>query len=299
MSYIIHLEDVYVEYDGRTVLNNVDFKVSPGEFISIVGPTGCGKSTLLRLVLGSERPTSGKVLVDDEVAGGPSRNRGIVFQRYSLFPHLTVLQNIKFGPELENFTLPQRLLRTPAYSRGRKEYIEKAREYLNRIGLTDEDGDKYPYQLSGGMRQRVAIAQSLVMAPKILLMDEPFGALDNSTRQEMQLFTLERWEETKKTIFFVTHDLEEALFLGTRIIVLSPHYEDHTELGGSTIVKDAGLPGKHPKPTSFKYSQEFTELLEEIRSEGLDPTHLQRVSTFDLSHPDSFRTEQNGDWKDI
>ena len=293
-DYQLHLEDVHKRYPvgGRvekTVLNDIDLRVRKGELISVVGPSGCGKSTLLRLVLGSEKPSEGRVLINGKQVGEPSRDRGIVFQKYSLFPHLTVRDNIVFGLDLEEFSIPSRLYRYPHYRKRKREYAEQAQEYLERMQLA-EAGDKYPHQLSGGMRQRVAIAQAAIMHPNILMMDEPFGALDDSTRTEMQLFLLELWEKSDMTIFFVTHDLQEALFLGSRILVLSQYYAAEDDLGGAKIVTDKEVPGGHPKPNDFKYSSEFSELLEQIRSDGLDPESQKRVEDFDLSHRDAWST---------
>jgi NitT/TauT family transport system ATP-binding protein len=303
-TYLIHLEDVYQRYPShssghiKTVLNDIDLRVREGEFVTVVGPTGCGNSTLLRVILGSEQAASAKkVLIDDKQISHPDRDRGIVFQRYSLFPHLTVLDNVIFGLELEQFTLFERYYRPLYYRKKRKEFKEKGLEYLTRVGLA-EDSNKYPFQLSGGMRQRVAIAQALIMRPKVLLMDEPFGALDDSTRQVMQLFILEQWSELKMTVFFVTHDLEEALFLGTRILVLSQYYStDDERTEGSKIVTDKAIAGGHPKPTNFKYTPEFRQLLEQVRRDGLDPNHRQHMSEFDLSHQDAFRTVNDDEWK--
>jgi NitT/TauT family transport system ATP-binding protein len=165
--------------------------------------------------------------------------------------------------------------------------------YLMRMRLA-EHAHKYPHQLSGGMQQRVAIAQSLIMKPKILLMDEPFGALDPDTREDMQLFLLELWQEERMTVFFVTHDLEEAAFLGTRILVLSQYYADDRGDGpevrrGSKIVADHPLP-RAVAGTGIKRSAGFIELLEQIREEGFNPDHLQHMRDFNLKHPDSFRT---------
>jgi len=298
-DYVLNLENVYVRYPSRTpgeggrlrtILHDVHLNVRRGEFISLVGPSGCGKSTLLRLVLGSEPPAEGTVRVDGALVDGPSRQRGIVFQKYSLFPHLTVAENVIFGLDLEKFGLVGRWLRWPEYRKQKREFIEEARTYLERMHL-GEAADKYPHELSGGMRQRVAIAQAAIMEPEILLLDEPFGALDDATRQGMQLFLLELWEKTKMTIFFVTHDLEEALFLGTRVVVLSQYYTSVEGIEGAKIVTDAEVPGRHPKPSDFRYSPEFNELLARIRRDGLDPEIRQHVREFDLSHSDAWREE--------
>ncbi len=290
-DYLLTLDDVTKRYPmktggEKTILNNIDLRVRQGEFISVVGPSGCGKSTMLRMILGSEQPTTGSLLIDGKPVDGPSRERGIVFQKYSLFPHLTVLENIIFGLDLEEFSLIGRVVGYPRYRKRKREFAERAQAYLERMQLA-EAGHKFPHELSGGMRQRVAIAQAAIMEPRILLMDEPFGALDDSTRQEMQLFMLELWEKTRMTIFFVTHDLEEALFIGSRILVLSQYYVSDTGVEGAKIVTDKEVPGGHPKPADYKYTAEFGELLGQIRRDGLDPEVRQHVKDFDLSHRDA------------
>lgn len=301
-NFLLHLEDVVKVYpDNRgvpmTVLNDIDFKVRQGEFITVVGPSGCGKSTLLRMILGSELPTRGKALLEGHPIQSPDRDRGIVFQKYSLFPHLSVLNNLTFGLEMEEFSIMGRLINPFHLRRRRSQFREQAHEFLKRVGL-EGNGDKYPHQLSGGMRQRVAIAQSMIMKPKILLMDEPFGALDFSTRQDMQLFILEQWKAMNMTIFFVTHDLEEAIFLGTRAIVLTQYYTtDDPQSQGSKIVTDIPLPGPHPKPTSFKYTPEMSQLMDKLRKDGLEPDHRKHISAFDLRHNDSFRTVSPEEWR--
>jgi NitT/TauT family transport system ATP-binding protein len=294
--FVVKLEDVYQRYprDGKitTILNDIDLKVRPKEFVTVVGPSGCGKSTLLRLIVGWERAKAGNVIIDNIAAGPPDRDRGIVFQKYSLFPHLTVLQNVIFGLELEQIRFLEKYLWYPGYLRRRKTWVNEATTFLERMRLS-EHANKYPHELSGGMQQRVAIAQTLIMKPKIILMDEPFGALDPGTREDMQVFLLELWEQYEMTIFFVTHDLEEALFLGTRIIVLSPYYTvDNGHAEGAKIVMDRKLPG--PAATRVKYSPEFNQLLEEIKLRGFVKDYRQHISEFDLSHPDSWQTIDAG-----
>jgi NitT/TauT family transport system ATP-binding protein len=299
--YLISLQGVEVSYPknnnnagGRTViLNNLRLNIRSGEFLSLVGPTGCGKSTVLRLILGAQFPTQGQVLVDGQLVTGVNRDRGVVFQRYSLFPHLTVLENIAYGPLLERTSMLQRVLYSPAYRRTRRQFLEEAQQYLGRIGLHPWDGEKYPYELSGGMQQRVAIAQALMMQPKILMMDEPFGALDHNTRLAMQLLILEQWEEYRMTIIFVTHDLEEACYVGTRVIGLSQYWsDDEGKPGmGAVIVTDLPTPGGHPKPTAIRATPEFNALLEQVRHEALDPTNRQRLRQFNLIHQDALKQE--------
>jgi NitT/TauT family transport system ATP-binding protein len=218
---LIDIRNVGVAYGVplRPVLEGIDLTIEEGEFVCVLGQTGCGKSTLLRLVLGSEKPHKGEVLVDGRVHEQPDRTRGYVPQKYSLFPDKTVLDNITFGPEVSEFNLLSRVM--PSFFRRRRELRSEAREYLRRIGLQECDGAKYPDQLSGGMQQRVAIAQALMTRPRILLMDEAFSALDSGTRRGMQNLIRQLWRDTGATILFVTHNTQEALSLGTRVIVLA------------------------------------------------------------------------------
>ena len=185
-----------------------------GEFIAVLGPSGCGKSTMLNLIAGFPEvgpATGGEVLVHGRPVAGPGRDRGMIFQRYSSFPHLTVLENVTFGLELNSGELAH----SPA------ERVELARHWLSRVGLTPHE-QKYPHQLSGGQQQRVAIARSLVLKPRIILMDEPFSALDEPTRLEMQALILELWQEIEATVFLVTHSIAEAVYLGDRIWIFTP-----------------------------------------------------------------------------
>lgn len=219
----IRLEDLCVEYavnghPPKKVLDCLNLSIAEGQFVAVCGQTGCGKSTMLRIILGAERPTRGRVLIEDRELARPDRHRGYVPQKYSLFPDKTVLDNITFGPEMEEFGLLGRL--TPRFFRRRAELRRTAHGYLRQMGLQESDAGKYPDQLSGGMQQRVAIAQALIMKPKILLMDEAFSALDPTTRSDMQRLVRRLWRETGTTILFVTHNLAEAVYLGTRVVVL-------------------------------------------------------------------------------
>ena len=223
------------------VLSSVDLSIEQGEFVCILGQTGCGKSTLLRLVLGSERPVAGRVLIDGVELRQPGPACGYVPQKYSLFPDKTVLDNITFGPEVSEFNLLSRL--TLRYIRRRREFRLEAREYLRRMGLQDADTRKYPEQLSGGMQQRVAIAQALINRPKILLMDEAFSALDSGTRKDMQRLIRQLWRDTGITVLFVTHNTQEALYLATRVIVLA---KEAPELG-SRVAMDLAVPERCPQ----------------------------------------------------
>ncbi|MFC1670342.1 ABC transporter ATP-binding protein [Spirochaetota bacterium] len=280
---LLFLENVYKIYDEKVVLDDIDLSVSDGEFCTLVGPSGCGKSTLLRLILGQEFPTSGTINFLGNPIGFSDTRRGIVYQRYSLFPHLTVIENVILGKKLGlgYFKSKSKL----------KIIYDEANEYLKRTRL-EKHANKYPNELSGGMQQRVAIAQALIMKPRILLMDEPFGALDPDTREDMQLFILEMWEESKMTIFFVTHDLEEAAFLGTRIIVLSQYFTDgrgNTSSRGARVVSDHKLKDRAAS-TNYKRSSDFKDLIMKIRQDGFDPAYLQHAMNFNLNHPDSFQS---------
>jgi len=233
---LIEIRELTVAYGAplRTVLDAIDLEINQGEFVCVLGQTGCGKSTLLRMVLGSEQPLSGRVLIDGRVHDRPDCSRGYVPQKYSLFPDKTVLDNLTFGPESLEFSLFGRL--TPRFYRRRREFRREAFDYLRRIGLDETDARKYPDQLSGGMQQRVAIAQSLMTRPRILLMDEAFSALDPGTRKEMQRLIRRLWKEFGATILFVTHNTHEALTLGTRVVVLAKGAE-----GGSRVALDLPL----------------------------------------------------------
>jgi NitT/TauT family transport system ATP-binding protein len=187
-------------------LQNTSFTVKPSEFVTLLGPSGCGKSTILKIVAGLEQPTSGRVLLDGREISEPSRDRGMVFQTYTLFPWLTVRQNIEFGLDVAG--------------RSKAERREISQHYVDKIGLTGFE-NAYPGELSGGMKQRVAIARALANDPEILLMDEPFGALDAQTRTVMQELLLDVWDESHKTIIFVTHDVDEAVFIGDTIYVMT------------------------------------------------------------------------------
>jgi NitT/TauT family transport system ATP-binding protein len=189
-----------------TALEDINLDVKAGEFVSIVGPSGCGKSTLLDLLGGLTKASSGQILIDGEKVTGPALNRGIVFQQYALFPWKTALKNIEFGLEIKGVAKARRQ--------------EIAHHFLDMVGL-GEFAHRYPHELSGGMKQRVAIARSLAYDPGVLLMDEPFAALDAQTRETLQEELLRIWEKSKKTILFITHGIEEAIYLGQRVAVMS------------------------------------------------------------------------------
>ena len=204
-----HLSKTFMTKNRETLaLDDINFVTHRREFLCVVGPSGCGKSTLARIIAGLEDHTSGKILLDGKPVRGPGRDRGMVFQGYTLFPWLTVKKNVMFGLEINgNGAVPSE---------------RDALQWLELVGL-EKFADAYPHQLSGGMKQRVAIVRALANQPRVLLMDEPFGALDAQTRCRMQAHLLEIWKKIDITIIFITHDLEEAIFLADRILVLSPH----------------------------------------------------------------------------
>ena len=200
------LKKKFQDREGEIVaLGNISFSVHQREFICVIGPSGCGKSTLIRIIAGLEKQTSGSILLDSKPIDSPSSDRGMVFQNYTLFPWLTIKKNIMFGLIMSKTD--------------RQEANTNAMDWLELVGLS-EFSDLYPHQLSGGMKQRVAIARALATRPRILLMDEPFGALDAQTRAQMQSYLLQIWESIDITIIFITHDLEEAIYLADRIFVL-------------------------------------------------------------------------------
>jgi NitT/TauT family transport system ATP-binding protein len=190
------------------VLDNINIQLNANEFVCLVGASGCGKSTLLKIIAGLEQPSSGTVSIEDEIVLGPGADRGMVFQNYTLFPWRSVAENIGFGLELKGLSKVDR--------------HKQIAYYLDVVGLT-KFADAYPKQLSGGMKQRVAIARALANEPAVLLMDEPFGALDAQTKEQMQQFMRELWAQTQITILMVTHDVEEAIFLSQRIYVMGAH----------------------------------------------------------------------------
>ncbi|RZL46846.1 MAG: ABC transporter ATP-binding protein [Variovorax sp.] len=217
----IRFDGVWKEYGPAIILENINFTLADHEFLVIVGPSGVGKTTLLRMLLAQERPTRGQILLDGKpIAAEPTADRGVVFQRYSVFPHRTVLANVMTGPQWAASPFTGRLFGT-----AKRRLRDEAMALLQRVGLA-EAAEKYPQQLSGGMQQRLAIAQALINRPKVLLLDEPFGALDAGTRKAMHTLVGELWAEHEMTIVMVTHDLNEAFLLGTRVMAVDKARHD-------------------------------------------------------------------------
>ncbi len=253
MKYALEVKNVSHWFGANKVLNNINLQIAPGQIVAVVGPSGCGKSTLLRAILGTHPPKSGQVIADDEIITRPSRAVGIVYQHYTLYDFLTAQQNVAFGLKLDQTNIPFRIFQYPKWRELRAEHLKQATVFLQKVGLERAIGH-YPLEMSGGMRQRVAIAQAMIMKPKILLLDEPFGALDESTRTELQMMLLRFYQENLQakrdgvlpphTILIVTHELNEALYVSDRVIGLSQYHADG--VNGATIVYDRPSPVFHP-----------------------------------------------------
>ena len=234
MSFI-KVENVWKEMGDQIVLEDLNFEIAPRAFVMLVGPSGCGKTTFLRMLLGETSPTRGRILLEGRpLSPEPDATRGVVFQRYSVFPHLTALGNVMLGPELSQSPGWGKL-----FGARRRVVREQALALLEEVGLTDAR-DKYPAEMSGGMQQRLALAQALMRRPKILLLDEPFGALDPGIRADIQSLMRNLWHETNLSVVMVTHDLSEAFRLGTRIIAFERRRDRPEEKSryGATIAKD-------------------------------------------------------------
>lgn len=251
---------------GSQILKEVSLGVHRREFLTVIGPSGCGKSTLARILAGLETITSGRATINGESITGPGPDRGMVFQKYTLFPWLTVKQNVMFG--------------LSAQGHGHTQVQGEASEWVEMIGLA-KFADHYPHQLSGGMQQRVAIARSLATRPKVLLMDEPFGALDAQTRLRMQQHLIEIWQNIDVTVVFITHDLDEAIYLADRILVLKPNP------GEVQSIIDVPLP--RPRLPEHLDGQAFRDLKDHLgelihshdESEDDEPLHMFRMTKVD------------------
>ena len=244
----LKIDNVVKEYEGRNgktvALNGVNLDIKENEFICVVGPSGCGKSTLLNIIAGLHEPTSGAAYLDGKKIEGTGVERGVVFQQYALFPWRTVLKNVMFPLEMK---------KTP------KEEAEKiALKYIKAVGLEGFE-NSYPKELSGGMKQRVAIARAYAANPEVLLLDEPFGALDAQTRVQLQTELLETWQKEKKTCFFITHDVDEAIILAQRVIIMS------ARPGRIKKIVDVDIP--YPRTQATKTDPRFLELKTEVWNE--------------------------------
>jgi NitT/TauT family transport system ATP-binding protein len=232
---LLEIRQLNKRYGDNVVLENLNLTVEEGEFCTIVGTSGCGKTTFLRMLLGQEGASDGELLFDGKpLKAEPGPDRGIVFQRYSVFPHLSVIENVMLGLEFRKSRFFGRL-----FGSARAAARDEARRILEQVGLSHAF-DLYPSALSGGMQQRLAIAQALIMKPRVLLLDEPFGALDPGIRQDMHKLVLDLWRETGLTIFMITHDLHEGFYLGTRLLVFDKIRRDQQapDAYGATITYD-------------------------------------------------------------
>jgi len=247
---LLQIRGVSRQFGATLALQASDLSVAENDFVTILGPSGCGKSTLLRIVAGLEQPSSGEVLLGGRRVEGPGADRGMVFQSYTLFPWLTVRENVCFG--LRERGVP------------RVQQLEIAQGFIHKVGLAGFE-QHYPRQLSGGMQQRTALARALANAPRMLLMDEPFGALDHQTRELMQELLLGIWEAERTTVLFVTHDIDEAVFMGSRVVVMSAR--------PGRIKLDRPVPLPHPRHYAVKTTPVFAglkaELMEQVRVEVL------------------------------
>ncbi len=254
----IHLGEGKAAFEA---VHKVDFTIAPGEFVCILGPSGCGKSTLLGALAGHIKPRGGKLLLDGQAIPGPSPERGMVFQHHTLFPWRSTVENVAFGLKMRGI--------------GKQERIKQATEMLKLVGLEDS-ANRWPSQLSGGMQQRVEIARVLINKPRLLLMDEPFGALDAQTRLKMQTLLLDIWSRIRTTVVFVTHDIDEALFLADRILVMSPR--------PGKIIENLPVNFARPRRTELVTTPEFMQLkrhcLELLNHE--EGRHLPRLSPLGL-----------------
>ena len=244
-DYEIEISGVTQEFekkDGKFLaLDTVNLNVEQNEFICVVGPSGCGKTTLLNIIAGLCKPTTGTVKVRGELVTGPGKGKGVVFQQYALYPWLTVEKNVEFGMRMKGVPKAER--------------AEIAKKYIDLVGLS-KFAKAYPKELSGGMKQRVAIARAYATAPEVLMMDEPFGALDAQTRAQLQENLLKTWEQERKTCFFITHDVEEAVLLATKIIIMSAGPGHITEIVPVTL--------PYPRTQQTKLTSEFNELKNQI-----------------------------------
>jgi NitT/TauT family transport system ATP-binding protein len=276
---ILKVEHVCQSFNGKLILHDINLDVVQGEFIAIVGPSGCGKSTLLRAILGTDPITSGTISVDGKMVTGPTRDVGVVYQDYRLYDFLDVAENTWLGLKLSQTSIPYRVFCFPAWRRMRRSFEDQAIQLLARVNM-EESAAKYPSELSGGMKQRVAIAQSLIMKPKILLLDEAFGALDETNRQELQKMLLVLYQENmanikagkdpEHTVILVTHELEEAFYCCDRVVGLSRNWRDVVdgreltgrELGATKVFDKAG---PTYRPDDSRNFEKFAGLIAELR----------------------------------
>lgn len=288
MELSLDCRGVHHWFGRKKVLFDINLKLRRGQFLGLVGPSGCGKSTLLRGIVGTHLPRQGQILIHSSASGdtmvpvtGPGRDRGIVYQHYSLMPFLTAQENVAVGLMLDQTSIPFRLFSWPKWRKLRQEHLKLAAEFLEKVRLGDAL-NLYPHELSGGMKQRVAIAQALIMKPEIILLDEPFGALDEGTREDLQKWMLTLYQENTQarargesppyTLIIVTHELTEAIYVGDRMVGLSQYWdwkkEGHAECPGATVVYDKTCPVFEPHDA--KDYQLFAVQRDEVRRAAFD-----------------------------
>lgn len=283
--YALEIRNLSHWYGEQRILNKINLQIAAGQIVALVGPSGCGKSTLLRAILGTDPPSEGEIFAEGRLVEEPSRDVGIVYQNYSLYEFLSAEQNVAFGLKLDKSSLISRFISLPSYLRKQRENLQLARDFLKQVGLEAAMG-LYPSELSGGMRQRVAIAQAFILKPKIVLLDEPFGALDEATREDLQIMLLrfyqenlkakQNWERPPYTIILVTHELNEAIYVADRVIGLSRFHTDGDQ--GAMVVYDRPCPVFHPDDP--KDLSKLIEQREELRSAVFDPDYVKHHSKY-------------------
>ena len=278
-EFALEIKSLSHVFGSYRVLDNIDLQVLPGQIVAVVGPSGCGKSTLLKAILGTHPPSCGEILTDGIPVRGPNRNVGIVYQNYALYDFLTAERNVSFGLKMDETSMWMRFLATKKYFAIRKVHLQKSLDFLKRVGLSNACG-KYPSEMSGGMKQRVAVAQAFIMRPKIVLLDEPFGALDEAMREDLQVMLLTFYQENliakregrrpEYTILMVTHELNEAIYVADRVIGLSRFHTQGEQ--GAAIVYDRPCPVFRPDdPRDFS---RFVEQREELRKAVFDEHYI-------------------------
>lgn len=286
----LSVRDVHHWFGSNRVLGGVTFEVPAGQIVALVGPSGCGKSTLLRAVLGTHPPKQGEILASGHNIRTPNRDVGIVFQNYSLYDFMTARENVAFGLKLDETSTPYRLFNYFSWRKLRAKHLAMADELLEKVQL-GEAARLYPSEMSGGMRQRVAIAQALIMRPKILLLDEPFGALDEATREELQLMLLRLYEENLAaiaegkpapyTILMVTHELNEAIYVSDRILGLSQYHSEGSN--GARIVYDRPAPvfGSGDDRDFSQFNTQKDEIRKAVFDDEFNQHHEEYVTFWD------------------
>lgn len=264
MTEFIKVDNLWKQFGDNVILERINVTVEQGSFVTLVGTSGCGKSTFLNMLLGIETPTQGSITLEEQpLKAEPDGERGIVFQKYSVFPHLTVRENVLIAREFKASAVWARL-----FGDARKRALDEVDQLVERVGL-EHATHRYPHELSGGMQQRLAIAQALIAKPKVLLLDEPFGALDPGIRNDMHVLVRELWQQEQLTVFMVTHDLKEAFSLGTRLWVFDKlrHDPQAPETYGAQITYDLDLTDQVGEKTEASYAEDIYKIINEPKFE--------------------------------